>query len=586
MNYLMRTLESVLQCSLKTVQELGSSISVDRAVIDDVEVFLSVPLQLLTGACTEGRNINIKQHVNELMEHVEEGQMRNVSIFSSQRDVDFSQFTPRGHYTKSLAHSMYFRAMTWLGTIDIRIWSSQSPEDPDAHLRALQRAIALTWVLREAEQLKEVNGMMKLITSLVGGGSDSMTPGQLAELLPDRNEGIQLLLRDLRDSRQSLEALFATIKDRNLGAQQIAGHPLYTEDLQSNGELPISFAMLGQQFTLGSLVLSNVVFDNVKLKGESVNRRVPSVSLDVGFALFGNDAAVPEIARRMGRDTSQATIVERLRDGLPYASNLVALRRTVDRVYAQSQKLEQSIGDQWVGMLRHLSAKCPVASPTFHSEAWKLRQLTTQVASFTQLRHDTLLYAKQSNTVTFLCEYPAGYVEPYPDFWKAFERMVSSLEPLIPLHDVKDFLVTFGKTLETLREISEYQRDGKQLTSKQKEFLRDVIEVHMGSGTPSYRGWYPGLFFKAREQAVEADYLVADVHTDTPSLTSPGHVVHLGVGQVFSGVFVVDDVMYTGPVFSSYEVVTPFPMRLTDEEFGKNLPEYSCETWAKASHVC
>ncbi|GLE06565.1 hypothetical protein PINS_up015959 [Pythium insidiosum] len=80
----------------------------------------------------------------------------------------------------------------------------------------------------------------------------------------------------------------------------------------------------------------------------------------------------------------------------------------------------------------------------------------------------------------------------------------------------------------------------------------------MGSGTPSYRGWYPGLFFKAREQAVEADYLVADVHTDTPSLTSPGHVVHLGVGQVFSGVFVVDDVMYTGPVFSSYEVVTPF----------------------------
>ncbi|GLE06605.1 hypothetical protein PINS_up015999 [Pythium insidiosum] len=437
--HLMGTLKKVLQCSLKTIQDLSSSTSADRAVLEDVEVFLSVPLQLLTGVNTdtERHNVNVKRQVNELIEHFKAGQMRNVSIFSSQRDVDFSQFTPRGHYTKSPALSKYFCAMTWLGTIDIRLWSSQSPEDPDAYLRALQRAIALTWVLREAEQLKEVNGMLELITSIVGGGSDSMTPRQLAELLPDQTEGIQLLLRDLSDSKQPLEALFTTIKDRNLGAQQIAGHPLYTEDLQSNGGLPISFAMLGQQFTLGSFVLSNVVFDNIKFKGEPVDRRVPSVSLDVGFALFGNDAAVPQITRRMGRDTSQATIVERLRDGLPYASNLVALRRTVDTTYVESPKLEQSIGDQWLGMLRHLSAKCPVASPTFHTDAWKLRQLTTQVASFTQLRHDTLLYTKQSNTAMLYCEYPAGYVEPYPEFWMAFERMVSSLAKLLPFGGAK-----------------------------------------------------------------------------------------------------------------------------------------------------
>ncbi|KAJ0395107.1 hypothetical protein P43SY_004659 [Pythium insidiosum] len=252
-------------------------------------------------------------------------------------------------------------------------------------------------------------------------------------------------------SRGALEALLANIKDHNLGGQAVAGHPYFTEDIQCNGGLPLSFAMLGQQFTLGSFVLSNVVFDTIKYRGK-------------------------------------------------------------------------------------------------------------------QLRHDTLLYTKQSNTMMLMCEYPAGYVEPYPEFWKAFQRMVERLTILLPLDNVKAFLVG-------------------QLTSKQKEFLRDIIEVNMGSGSPSYAGWYPGLFFKSREDAVEADYIVADVHTDVPTLTSPGHVVHLGVGNVFSGLFVVDDVMYTGPVFSSYEVVTPFPTRLTDQEFSKSMRQYSCEPWAEASYL-
>ncbi|KAJ0396813.1 hypothetical protein ATCC90586_005322 [Pythium insidiosum] len=386
-------------------------------------------------------------------------------------------------------------------------------------------------------------------------------------------------------SRGALEALLANIKDHNLGGQAVAGHPYFTEDIQCNGGLPLSFAMLGQQFTLGSFVLSNVVFDTIKYKGIQVDRRVPSVSLDVGFALMGNDAAVPELARRMGRDTSQASGVDRLRDGLPYTNNLVALRRTVDAIYRDGKTSSESIGDQWVGVLRQLSEKCPTASPTFHTNAWKLRQLTTQIASFTQLRHDTLLYTKQSNTMMLMCEYPAGYVEPYPEFWKAFQRMVERLTILLPLDNVKAFLVGFGDTLARLREISEYQRDTRQLTWKQKEFLRDIIEVNMGSGSPSYAGWYPGLFFKSREDAVEADYIVADVHTDVPTLTSPGHVVHLGVGNVFSGLFVVDDVMYTGPVFSSYEVVTPFPTRLTDQEFSKSMRQYSCEPWAEASYL-
>src|SRR5581483_12350869 len=55
---------------------------------------------------------------------------------------------------------------------------------------------------------------------------------------------------------------------------------------------------------------------------------------------------------------------------------------------------------------------------------WALKASVTQLASWTQLRHDTILYAKPSYTSGESCEYPAGYVEPVPHFWKHFEAMV------------------------------------------------------------------------------------------------------------------------------------------------------------------
>ena len=49
------------------------------------------------------------------------------------------------------------------------------------------------------------------------------------------------------------------------------------------------------------------------------------------------------------------------------------------------------------------------------TEAWQRKQLQTQLASWAELRHDTVLYAKQSYTAGVKCEYPTGYVEPYPE---------------------------------------------------------------------------------------------------------------------------------------------------------------------------
>jgi hypothetical protein len=51
------------------------------------------------------------------------------------------------------------------------------------------------------------------------------------------------------------------------------------------------------------------------------------------------------------------------------------------------------------------------------TEAWKYKELNTALASWTQLRHDTILYAKQSYTMLLGISEPLdsklrGYVEP------------------------------------------------------------------------------------------------------------------------------------------------------------------------------
>jgi hypothetical protein len=51
------------------------------------------------------------------------------------------------------------------------------------------------------------------------------------------------------------------------------------------------------------------------------------------------------------------------------------------------------------------------------SRAWQKKQLQTAAASWAELRHDTILYAKQSYSGSIICEYPEGYVEPYPAFF-------------------------------------------------------------------------------------------------------------------------------------------------------------------------
>ena len=75
--------------------------------------------------------------------------------------------------------------------------------------------------------------------------------------------------------------------------------------------------------------------------------------------------------------------------------------------------------DIWLSALAKLDASRKGARfpEVMRSRAWARKQLQTQLGSWAELRHDTILYVKQSYTDGEMCDYPAGYVEPYPEFY-------------------------------------------------------------------------------------------------------------------------------------------------------------------------
>jgi hypothetical protein len=211
--------------------------------------------------------------------------------------------------------------------------------------------------------------------------------------------------------------------------------------------------------------------------------------------------------------------------------------------------------------------------------------LETQLASWAQLRHDTILYAKQSYTAGSVCEFPDAYVEPYPEFFHAISRyaelglsVASELELDADPNSLASRITTYftgvRRVAELLAGMAELQRSGMPHSAEQLAFINQAVRIEAGgSGPPFHDGWYRELFFDPTA-ALDVDPTIADVHTDPggdfPIARGPS-VLHVGTGMPRALLVSIDTCVgpraYPGVVHSFHEHLEPNLARLTDEQW-------------------
>ena len=597
-----------------TIQGMGGQVSGLRnqsffsALFDgvqDADYFLAVARSLITGTNNYGSLGQVVQ-IRATLTAISNLQPDTViSMFGTNRHVDCSQFTVRGHYTTSPRLSRYFQAMMWCGLIDFRFTGSTN----DNSLRELSGAVAMHLLMKNSGQFTNWQQIDSVVQMFVGL-PDSMNFAQLSDLMTAANIQSPASLPDTA----SLANLQSQIMAGQIGTQDIQSGYFVSPLTRQQIKLPRSFTMLGQRFVPDAWAMNQCVFDRIiwdtnGIPGveDKVMRRVPG-ALDIAFSVLGNDQTVPQIALRIANTNGIPW-----RDGYPYQHNLTAVRRVID---AQDPSVwTNNIYDYWLACLRELSA--PTTGLEFpdamRTPAWAMKTLHTQLASWTELRHDTVLYVKQPYTGQILCSYPDGFIEPRVSFWQRMSDMALRTKDLMAtlpntgqfvfepnqpgdiaftnsIGDIytnrMQFLDNFAAQMITLRDISAKELSRQPLTSNEIFFIQNLIEnPYNYGGARTFSGWYPKIFYyNARAQRSTLppcdmwDALVTDVQTDPtdPVVGDPGCILHEGVGNINLLVIAVnwgtnDAGVYAGPVMSHYEFELGPTTRETDSQWKSDV---------------
>ena len=542
----------------------------------DLEIYFTVPLELLSG--NDGAKYDTPGTEPYVSAAEAADRILPVTLFDTRVDVDFTQFKPRGHYTLFEESECYFRAMSWLAHVEFRFVDYTRGGKPEIQVEPLLAAILARDAIEQSGGRPNWDEIDLLLGSLIGR-SDNVDLNGLDRLLKDADIDAPLDLLKRANADRALQLILTN----DYGQQRITGQVLMgrTDDPQPIAR-PVSFMLLGKRFTVDSYLMSNLVYDRLVVDGEKIERPLPS-PLDVMYVL-GNDRAAAHLQGELER--------------YGYGANLVALRNSVSNY--ESDFWSGNVYNQWLSLIRKLNT--PTTAENYpkpmRTAAWADKMLHTQLSSWAQLRHDNILYSKQSYTFEPLCEYPAGYVEPYPEFYEAVQdyakfgqALFNQINPnnLTEMgQETYQMAMAYFEKLESiagqLQTLAEKELRLEPFSPQEELFLKSIAIRQLEQvdnvcaifTRETWNGWYVDLFPWQDDNPA----LIVDIHTNTntefPSLLPPG-VLHIGTGSVAAIVILVNTdegvVAYVGPSFTYFEIFEEGhpPHRLTDEEWDQRL---------------
>ncbi|MFW9962752.1 MAG: DUF3160 domain-containing protein [Candidatus Sifarchaeia archaeon] len=488
--------------------------------------------------------------VNTVLSLIESHSDISDAWFQNYRE-DFSQYVPRGHYTRTHRLKQFFMAMMWYGRIAFRLQPGSTPLELEKGLNETAQAILMTLALQD-----DVEGLVSGTkgytvweaiyepTRFFVGDADDLLPKEYGPLI-DEVFGTIFSLNDLDD-----DILLSEFIDSALALRQPLILSSVINDTQNINQTK-GLRFMGQRFAPDSYFLGQLVYDNVGT--QFIPRTLPK-GLDV-MAALGSDRAWE--------------LLDDQKDYYQYVEQMKFLWESIQNMSAS--EWTHNLYYLWLYSLLPLLNDPGDGYPMFmQSEAWVDKQLMTSLASWTELRHDTILYAKQSYTVVPTSAGPpvakiVGYVEPVP---RVYARLATLCDMMIEGLAIRNIMSE--RLLSKLSQLHTFLLDLKRISEKELSGqLLTADEVYLIKNSGLYLEQISSIsdFEDLTSAADERMAVIADVHT-YPDPENPV-VLEEAVGNpmlIYVAVEIEGRIILTrGGIFSYYEFEQPLDNRLTDE---------------------
>lgn len=458
------------------------------------------------------------------------------SKFLDYKLFDHSQFKPRGNYTKTEELKKYFRCVKWLNSAPMVLGNDAS----------LANAVLMAFLIENNKKSNENYQNFQKVVGFLAGKEDNLSMIHVQKSLDN------LPIADLIKPNQ-LKRIREVIKD--FDPEQIkfrSGNKLAEEE----------FAKKQILFTAGRYTFDGEILQRlIEIKNNPPKRAFPK-GLDI-FAAMGSKEAENILLNTFEENKKWAN----------YSDSLKVLQNKFKDFNAWDESVYSKQMQCLIGL-----QKPETEAPFFmKNPAWQKKNLNTALASWTELKHDMVLYVKQP----YGAQAGEGggpppplhlsYVEPNVSFWKnSLEFLTVNLNFLKKAGMDTEVLTERNNKLKEIAEfflkISEKELKGQQITSE--EFVRmtwiggeiemltiDILEAQMQISQLETPDKYISV--------------VTDVYTFNDQCLQEG----VGLGNSLYTVCEINGLLYLakGATFSYYEFTQPSSDRLTDEKWQKML---------------
>lgn len=497
---------------------------------------------------------------------LEENTTTNASEDNSQLaealEEDYSQYVPRGHYDKSDQLKAYFKAMTWYGRLTFRMKNEDE----------IKSAILITLALNNENNFKNWEKIYEPVNFFVGK-SDDINYYQFKDLI-DKVYGADATALSVAKDNSKFSSFVNAVN--SLEPPQINSMPIaQTANQEAKNKEIKGFRFMGQRFTIDASIFQNLIYSAVGDKTKSCAEFKPEETsclsgarclpkgLDIPATMGSQEAK--NILTEMG-ETQYACYSENMSKVQSYLASL------------SNETWTQNLYWGWLYQLRPLLETKGNGYPVFmQNAAWQRKDLNTFLGSWTELKHDTILYSKQVYAEMGGGEEEKkddrGYVEPNPHVYARLASLLKMTSEGLQIRgllsdSLKENLGKLEDLALSLKTISEKELNNENLTADEYNLIR------------SYGGQLEHFWLEVnkdepqfKESTSQRDYLdenpaaiIVDVATD-PN----GKVLEEGTGKI-SEIFVVVPVegklrIARGGVYSYYEFIQPINNRLNDKQW-------------------